>query len=712
MLLKKIYIFILFFAASLLLYSKEPPIARHGIIDLRHWDLSNPVELKGEWEFYWKKLYSPLDFEEKELTPDAYINLPQSWTDLNIDGISDTGYATYRLLILINPQQTKRYSILINEILADYNFFLNGRNIINTGKVGKFSYTSIPQVKIVYTSIGEIQNNAIEIVINVSNFVHRDGGLITVPVIGEEESLFRLYLFRVFLDFFMLGAIFIMALYHLGLFILRRKNRAALTFFAFLIVVSIRILVSSNYLYWVFLPNLSWQTVYRLAYLTFYFMVAIFTRFVQVTFNFKKYKGIFIFIYAFAILYALTVILPPIKFTRILIVYQLFTFLVALFIFYILIAALRSRLFGLRIFLFTYVFFVLAGVHDILYSMGIINATVDFAHIGSFILIFGQSITLARIFTKAFKENEQLNIELNYQKEHLEDLVKQRTIELEEKNQELTEQNIYISEQREQLRKQKEMLEFHNKIIQDSIEYASTIQRAILPLSENINKYFNHFILYLPKDIVSGDFYWFNDSNEKYVFFAVGDCTGHGIPAAFLSLIGSYLLYSLIVDKRIEDPAEIIKNIDIAFRTFFKKKQSYMDGMDIILLRFNKENLHNISYASANMDMIIVNKITKEAKRFRGSRFIIGTRPDAEIISFEHNLNDNDVIYLYSDGYKDQNNPNRERFGSTRLMKLLSEIVDKPMDEQRKELLIKLEEFKSNQPQRDDITLIGLYPKY
>lgn len=342
--------------------------------------------------------------------------------------------------------------------------------------------------------------------------------------------------------------------------------------------------------------------------------------------------------------------------------------------------------------------------------------------IGIFVLILGQSLTLARIFTNAFVENEKLTEKLNYQNEHLQELVKDRTKEIERQKQDILQKNEELLVQKEELQvqkdsivKQKEIIEEHAKLISDSIEYASSIQKSILPSTQNLKIYFEHFIIFLPKDVVSGDFYWFSDNHPQYMFFALGDCTGHGVPGAFLSLIASYLLNSIMNEKHTVDLVEIMETLDLKFNKFMHKSTSKnIDGMDISILRFEKGNKKKVDFTGAKGNILVWYPTTKELKRYKASRRSIGFLSDAttksriKFLKTTIELDEDSIIYLYSDGYIDQNNLSRKRLGTLRFLKTIKENAEVPIQQQKIILIKQLEEYKENSPQRDDITVIAL----
>jgi len=300
---------------------------------------------------------------------------------------------------------------------------------------------------------------------------------------------------------------------------------------------------------------------------------------------------------------------------------------------------------------------------------------------------------------------------------------------LRDKNAAIAKQNAEISRQKEEILAQREQLEINNKAIakqnediKASIYYALTIQNALLPGHREIIKHHDYFAIYLPKDIVAGDFYWFSNisetrKNKEYSFFAVVDCTGHGVPGGFLSMVGSRLLSTIINENHIYDPDKILDRMDKDLRKALKQDHTEIDdGMDVCLCRIEKEeNDHGakdgkarVIFAGAKRPLYILNE--KGLEMFRGDRKTIGGRFNAEqdFTNQEILLNKGDRIYLTTDGITDQNSPEREKFGIDRLTKVLARSFEMPMDKQKQCLEEELIGFMKYESQRDDITILGV----
>ncbi len=294
-------------------------------------------------------------------------------------------------------------------------------------------------------------------------------------------------------------------------------------------------------------------------------------------------------------------------------------------------------------------------------------------------------------------------LRLRKQKEYLEEQVRLRTIEIEQQKHEIEVQRDLLAKQNEEIRRK-------NKDITDSIEYAKRIQTAILPLEENIKKHLpESFIFYRPRDIVSGDFYWFAYHKGKIIIAAV-DCTGHGVPGAFMSMIGAQVLNTIVLSKGVTDPAEILTLQHKYIRAALKQDTSdNQDGMDMALCVIDKEK-GILEFAGAKNPLIYITK-DGELHKIRGDRQSIGGFQYTEHVEFtKHEIVIDSPMwfYIFSDGYQDQfGGPERRKFMTRNFHELLHSIHKFPVDEQKRLLQETLEAWMAGYSQTDDILVIG-----
>jgi ligand-binding sensor domain-containing protein/serine phosphatase RsbU (regulator of sigma subunit) len=280
---------------------------------------------------------------------------------------------------------------------------------------------------------------------------------------------------------------------------------------------------------------------------------------------------------------------------------------------------------------------------------------------------------------------------LRHEKKILEDKVNERTAEVVEKNKELDE---------------------INKDITASIRYAKRIQDAILPPDDFVKKHLpNSFVLFKPKDIVSGDFYWMEDKKDSVIFAAV-DCTGHGVPGAFMSIVGHNLLDRVVGEQKITQPAKILdelnKSISDTLRQTDLEDNTVRDGMDIALCAFDKKK-GILEFAGAFNPLWLIRN--KELIEIKANKFPIGNSKTGENNKFTNHeiiLEKGDTVYIFSDGFSDQfGGPLGKKFKSSALKQLLISSQHLNMNQQRELLNKTIEEWRGQREQVDDILVIG-----
>jgi len=297
---------------------------------------------------------------------------------------------------------------------------------------------------------------------------------------------------------------------------------------------------------------------------------------------------------------------------------------------------------------------------------------------------------------------------------------------LEEKNVEIQKNNIRLSRQQHEIQQQKtniqhqnrnlqnayQVIEKYNSKITDSIKYAERIQSAILSSLEIAAPYFeDYFCYYKPKDYVSGDFYWLSTKNDKLIF-AVADCTGHGVPGAFMSIIGMDLLNQAVNRQNIQNPSEILTFLNSELRNKLKREENEVflkDSMDIAICTMSmSENV--IHYSGALIPLVLVrgNRIFD----YRPNFVSIGTSTETFNVSFKQqdiNIEKGDWIYLYSDGIIDQfGGGKNKKFMRQQLWDSLVNINTMEGEKQREAINRIFLDWKQNVEQTDDIILLGL----
>ena len=258
------------------------------------------------------------------------------------------------------------------------------------------------------------------------------------------------------------------------------------------------------------------------------------------------------------------------------------------------------------------------------------------------------------------------------------------------------------------LKEQKRIIEKKNLSINDSINYALKIQSSLLPSEGSFSLLFDDFfILYKPKDIVSGDFYWMEQLGDD-IFFAVADCTGHGVPGALVSVICSNALNRVVKEMQMRNTGEILDHVtEVVTEHFSKGDERMRDGMDIAFCRINLKTML-LEYSGANNPIYIVSN--NEFESLPSSRQPIGEFPNRKnFTSIEYHLKPGDQVYLFSDGYADQfGGPAGKKFRTQTFRKLIKTAANLPMNDQRILLEKSFEEWRNDLDQVDDVCVLGI----
>ncbi len=307
--------------------------------------------------------------------------------------------------------------------------------------------------------------------------------------------------------------------------------------------------------------------------------------------------------------------------------------------------------------------------------------------------------------------------------------IHQQNEEIQQQNEEIMMQRDYLVQLNEAISKQKEELEEKSSLLQDknnaitaSINYSARIQKAMLPELNTFERLFHDYLVfYVPRDIVSGDFYWLHEYIDEHtgstkVIVAAGDCTGHGVPGALLSMLGYQLLNDVVVKREIHQPARILTELNIALERSLKQTLlSGRDSIDMAVAVWDKNN-DVLTTASAKSAIYYFQGNQTDLIEIKGDRFSVGGNIDNKRVAFSDHTIDLKKgkvnFYMTSDGYRDQfGGPYDKKFTGKRLRQLLIDNQARTMYEQRNLLAEELREWMSSSVlgyrQTDDIMLIG-----
>ncbi len=265
-----------------------------------------------------------------------------------------------------------------------------------------------------------------------------------------------------------------------------------------------------------------------------------------------------------------------------------------------------------------------------------------------------------------------------------------------------------------EVEKQRDQLSTMHKDLTDSIRYARKIQQALLPSDYYFHSHFPEaFILYMPRDIVSGDFYWLYAKGER-IFFAVADCTGHGVPGAFMSMIGFEILDKIINDQGLVHPGEILNILNFGISNTFSRGEEDLllkDGMDISFCTLDRgKKILEFAGAFHTLYLVRENKLLE----FKGDRVSVGLGESESGEEFTNHvipLEENDKLYLFTDGFPDQfGGPSGKKYMYRRFRHLLLSVHELPMERQKQILYESFAFWKGDYRQVDDVLIMGLDP--
>ena len=407
--------YLIFFSACL---NDSPgriaPRAVKGVLDLSDWDFKNdgPVDLSGEWEFFWQQHLVPQDFTPKTAgRKTGFIEVPGYWKGYEFDGkkLPGYGYVTYRLNIVLNKQH-EPMALRTVEISNAYSIYVNGQTVGSLGQAGKNRETTVPQQ---YPQILDFafKTNQMELVLHVSNFHHRRGGIWEVIQLGREKDLRAAQERRLSFDLLLIGSIILMAFYHLGLFTVRKIDRSPLYFSIFCFLLALRTLTTGGRYLILAFPDLSWELMIKLEYLSFYLAVPAFGMFMRSIF--QKFSERFLLpLEVLAIVFSGIVIFTPARFfSHTLNIYEIITLSTLIYGLYVIFASLNQKRIEASVFLLGFAILCLAMINDMLHVENIIH-TGFYTQFGFFFFILFQAFLLSYRHSVALTTVETQQVEL------------------------------------------------------------------------------------------------------------------------------------------------------------------------------------------------------------------------------------------------------------------------------------------------------------
>ncbi len=429
-----------------------------GKIDLAENQItSNAVRLDGEWEFYWNELLTPEDFRKAEKKKTDYIDVPGSWNAYITEDrkASGNGYATYRLLF--ETQDSAKLGLKIPRMFTAYQLWVNGEWIASAGTVGKnrddMSPQYLPQV-----ALFSSRQDENEIIIQVSNFNHRSGGMLESIVLSSEKQILDMRYQKIAYEFLLFGSLMIMGLYHIILFWFRKENLSPFYFGLFCLFLAVRTLLVGERMFIYFFPLFSWEIAHKLQTLTFYLGVPMIVTFFRAVFPTHFHQRTVRVIQGIAAAFVALVLLTPVRiFSVVNPGYQLFALCTIAYLIITFIKIILQKNKGVWLIIAGGLAIVLTSLNDIIFLsiwmndhslpflQGIIR-TDNLSAVGQLIFVFTNSIVLAKRFSDSLEHEENMTHELKAINQNLDHLVEKRTEALNESRIELEKANYTLEQ--------------------------------------------------------------------------------------------------------------------------------------------------------------------------------------------------------------------------------------------------------------------------
>jgi len=705
-------IFIVLLSTSCSDSQKRKPEIENGFLDLSSWNFEKDglVNLNGEWEFYWERLLDPKDFESDNSIKAEYIHVPSGWARQEGKSYPELGYATYRLNIKVPDKQTD-YNFIFMSIFASAKMWVNGTLCLEKGEVASSMELSKPEFITEYYSPIKYgsDRDTLELIIQVADFDYGGpaAGLRRKVVFGPEIQINAERIKTGSVNSALLGISLLIALYHIFLFLFRRNEQSYLAFALLSLVVACWTIYSSgmsvgSFTYEGFLKfgSIGPSFFPPLLVLFYYFIYK----------NEVHKKAVYAFLIIGMIFWVIYLTSSTITMSKILTVYSMNILIPpAYLIGYSLVKALLRRRQGSVLSFLGVLIMYATVIHDALLTNGYISGFGNYITSEGFVaLIIMQSLVLAQRFSLTYRKNIDLKDNLEIQVEKKTRSINKQKTELERRNQDLIKRN-------KKIKSQKKLLSQKNKEVKDSINYAKKIQSAIMPPEQYFQEILNDvFILFKPKDIVSGDFYWIKQVNQ-YVILVAADCTGHGVPGAFMSMLGMSYLNEIVQRREITTANEVLNELRKQIRNSLRQRgepEESKDGIDMALCVID-EKKKVLQYCGANRPLYLIrdDNGTPKLKEFKSDPMPLGYyRGKFKAFTNEDiKLEFGDVVYLFSDGFVDQKGGEEDKkYLSKNFKSLLMEIHAEPMKDQRMILDAVFSEWKGDNPQVDDVLVIGV----
>ncbi len=637
------------------------------------------IPLSGDWQFVYGEFVDP---DKTNKFPHWQIlSVPDSWQGKKNGNtvLPREGAVTLRLNLRFSPQDIGKEMVLyLPDFASSYRFYYNGELTYSSGTPNLDANAEIPKIKSVYIPLRIGSENG-ELLIQGSNWVNNFGGFWQVPKLGTVNAMNRDRLVSQIRESFLFGGLLLIGLYHIGLFLFRRKERSVLYFALFTFLLALRVALTGNRLVLELFPEFHWDSLFRLEFFGFYTAVPLFLHFHRLLFPKETHTFVLYFYWILAAAFDITLLLSVGVFTTIITPYLIAICFAIIYIIYTTCVGIWKKREDSFLFLGGFIAFAATiGVDIILDRLNIRG--INIYPYGLLVFTLSQSLVLSRRIARAFRNSEMLaenlritNNALNILKDNLEMLVLEKTSEL--------------NHSLERIRK--------------DLLVAQRIQKKLFPENAEIFRELKYAIKYLPRDEVGGDFYdIFEISPGVYRIF-LADATGHGVQAALVTMAIKAEYEGIKFGAK--DPGFCLDLLHDKFQRKFSSLGTIFSS--IIVDIYAREN--RLVYSSAgHPDQVLFT--SSEISHLRRTGAIIGLKNSSNYENVERTFFHGDRMFLFSDGVFEQFNSQKEAWGEKRLWDRLQELLKEPIENIPDLVLKDISTWLQNSQPQDDISLIAI----
>jgi serine phosphatase RsbU (regulator of sigma subunit) len=691
--IKTIISLLCFFVTGLLLHCSpviSTPKAVKGIFDASSY-LSKKnaiISLIGEWQYYPSLFVFPKDVGLiGSLGEVKYFQVPGIWTNsFWEDGfLAGDGFASFRLKVKHNLKN-QPLSLKIPEMETAYLLFIEGKLASKNGIVSTLEINSQPEYRPLIVDFIPTMDES-EIILQISNYHHRKGGPGQVISMGRTNSIHNKYEREILLDMLLVGSIFFMGVYHLFLYLNRKKDPYTYWFAFACLLICLRVFVTGNKYLVAIWPVMPWEIHLKTSYLTFFLIPPVFCRYMYLTFSAHFPKIIYKIIFNTGLAVSMLVFLTRSSFyTYLMIPYQIFTLCGAIYGIFVVFQAIKDKQPGSKLFLFSFVVFVLSVINDILVSnLIIINPLLS--HYGIFMMFLFQSISIARSFSRGFLEAETLARQLSNRNQDLEDARFQLTNLNERLEVKANEKTIELQAKLDQINK--------------DLKLAKSIVSGLTTVPD-LSPFLDSRIFYQPIADVGGDIFFVKKIQDGYIRIFLGDATGHGLQAA---------LYTMMIQSEFErlnmvatKPNDLLYYLNQHFYDKNSDLQIYFPAVTVdfdfsqSVLRFAAAGMQNQYLHKANGNLVFLENTGP----------IIGILEQYRFGFQEEKVEAGDRIFLFTDGIFEELNENDGVAALQQLTDIIVSTRSLVLEEVTVYIRSKLIEIMKKTTWKDDVTLIVL----